>query len=216
MSDISDIPSSPPTFSIEAHSSPRLPPIQSSFFPPQTSNRGPQPPSRSLYSASEGADALLLAAALDVEESDKDDVGVVGMKDGSIELDAQTQLEGHLAFLADDLLSDDGIDEETDWEDYFPSVPVVASNDSSERCDINAMEIDDLPNQKPRRQRGPRRSTIRAWGSFSSTSHAKHKLIRILKGDGSGAGFILWKLEEYVDSVGSLDWDIACFRCRLC
>ena len=93
-----------------------------------------------MYSASEGADALLLA---DAEESDKDNVGVVGMKDGSIELDAQTELKGHLAFLADNLLSDDGIDEEIDWEDYFSSVPVVASNDSSEISDINAMEMDD-------------------------------------------------------------------------
>lgn len=43
------------------------------------------------------------------------------------------------------------------------------------------MEIDDLSNQKPRCQQGPRRSTI--WGSSCSTSHAKYKLINIFKGE---------------------------------
>lgn len=113
MLDISDILSSPPAFSIKAHLSPCLPPIRSSFFPPETLNQEPQPLSRSLYSALEIANALLLAAALDVEESDKNNIGVVGIKDGSIKLDAQIKLKRHLTFLADNLLSDDGIDKET-------------------------------------------------------------------------------------------------------
>lgn len=99
MSDISVIPSSSPAFLIATHLSPRLLPIPSSFFPPQTSNQELQPPFRSLYS--EIADALLLAAALDIEESDKNDVEEVGIED---ELNTQTEFEGHFVFLIEDLL----------------------------------------------------------------------------------------------------------------
>lgn len=177
ISDISDIPSFPSAFSIKAHLSPCLLSIQSFLFPLQTSNQKTQLPVKSLYSALEGTDALLFAAALDAEESDKDNVGVVGIGDDSIELDAQTELKERLAFLAKDLLSDNNIDKETDGEDYFLFVPVCNSKGS----DINAMEIDDLPNQKPYHQQGPRCSTIQS--SFCSTSHAKHKLINILKSE---------------------------------
>ena len=104
MSDILDIPSFPPAFSIKTYSSPHLSPIQNSFFLPQTSNQELQPLSRSLYSASEGVDALLFVTALDVEKDDKDNVGIVNIKDGSIELDAQIEFERHLAFLANDLV----------------------------------------------------------------------------------------------------------------
>lgn len=90
-----------------------------------------------MYSALEEVNALLPTAALNAKESDKNNVGVVGMKDGSIKLNAQTELKKHLAVLADNLLWDNSIDKKTDLEDYFLSVFVVASNDSSKRSDIN-------------------------------------------------------------------------------
>lgn len=65
------------------------------------------------------------------EESDKDDIGMVGIGNGSTELDAQTELEGHFAFLAEDLFSDESLEEDTNWEDYFPTDngrPVVGSD----------------------------------------------------------------------------------------
>lgn len=108
MLDILDIPFSSPAFSIVAHSSPRLPPIPSSFFLSQISNQEFQTPFRSLYS--ERTDTLLLATALDVEASDIDDVEEVGMED---ELNTQTELERHFAFLTEDLLLDDSIDKKT-------------------------------------------------------------------------------------------------------
>lgn len=67
-----------------------------------------------MYSALEIIDALLLIAALDLEESDKDNFGVVDMKNGFIELDAQIELKRHSAFLADNPFLDNGIDKKPD------------------------------------------------------------------------------------------------------
>lgn len=65
------------------------------------------------------------------------------MENGFMELDAQTELKGHLVFLAEDLFSNSNIDKETDWGDYFLSVPICSSKES----DINVIEIDELPNK---------------------------------------------------------------------
>ena len=123
LSNIPDIPSSPPAFPIKAHSSPQLPPIRR-FSIPQTSNRARQPQSTSFYSTSfrntpERADALLFAAFQAAEESDKDDIGMVGIGNGSIELDAQTELKRNFAFLAEDFFSDESLEEDTNWKTIF-------------------------------------------------------------------------------------------------
>lgn len=39
---------------------------------------------------------------------------------------------------------DNGIDKKTDWEAYFPFIPIC----SSEKSEINPIEIDHLSNQK--------------------------------------------------------------------
>lgn len=97
-----------------------------------------------MYSASEETDALLLPATLNTEKSDKKNVRVVGMGDGSLELDTQIEFKEHLAFLVEDLFLDNGIDKKTDWEAYFPFIPIC----SSEKSEINTIKIDHLLNQK--------------------------------------------------------------------
>lgn len=74
---------------------------------------------------------MLLATLLDIKESYKDNIEIIGMKDGSIKLDSQTNLKKHLAFLADNLFLNNSMDKKTDRKDYFLFIPVVASNDSS-------------------------------------------------------------------------------------
>lgn len=71
-------------------------------------------PFKSLYSASKRANALLFVAILDIEESDKEDIRVIGINNGSIKLDTQTKLEKYLIFLANNLFLDNGIDKKTD------------------------------------------------------------------------------------------------------
>lgn len=70
------------------------------------------------------------------------------MKNGSIELDTQIEFERYLVFLVDKFFLDNSIDKKTNWKDYFPSVFIVASNDSSKKSDINAIKMDELLNQK--------------------------------------------------------------------
>lgn len=72
------------------------------------------------------------------------------MKNSSIELDIQKELEGYFAFLEEDILSDESLEEDIDWEDYFSTtVSVVSINNSSkESDDIDTIEINNLPNQK--------------------------------------------------------------------
>lgn len=83
---------------------------------------------------------------LDVKENDKDNIKVIGIKDGSKELNGQTKLKKHLVFLANNLLLNNSIIKKTDSEDYFLFVSVIASNNNSEKSNINVMEMNDLPN----------------------------------------------------------------------
>lgn len=93
----------------------------------------------------EKVDALSLATTHNTEENDKDNIKDVGIKN---ELNAQTKLESHFAFLAKDVFFANYIDKKTDWENYFLPIFIAATNDSSERSDNNTMEIDNILNQK--------------------------------------------------------------------
>lgn len=77
-----------------------------------------------------------------------------------------------------DLLSDDNSDQDSDWEDFLQNINSFAkdscleSNDEEDHIDID--------NHQPTTRQ---RQSIRASAAISSTTHAKQKLVRILRGD---------------------------------
>ncbi|MCJ1348515.1 hypothetical protein MMC31_006747, partial [Peltigera leucophlebia] len=79
------------------------------------------------------------------KESDKDDIGTVSIGNDFMELDAQTKLEGHFAFLAEDLFFDKDLEENTNWEDCFltdnGNSAVVSDNSLKESDNNNKMDI---------------------------------------------------------------------------
>lgn len=68
---------------------------------------------KSLYSILKKVDALLLATALNVENSKKDNIRVVNMQDSFIKLDTQKKLEKDFVFLVEDFFLKNNIDKKT-------------------------------------------------------------------------------------------------------
>lgn len=64
------------------------------------------------YNISNGEDTLLLAAALNGEKSDKNNIGMIGMKNDFIKLDTQ-KLEEHFVLLKEDIFLDKSLKKDT-------------------------------------------------------------------------------------------------------
>lgn len=177
-SPISELPSSPPippssllpSSPLRSQISPQSPTMQQ-FLPPQTPTFRRPYLTSALIKPSEGADALLLEACQLAEASDVEDSQSVPPNDFA-------EVERNRAFLDEDLLLDDSSDQDSDWEDFLQNTNGFAKDSCSESNDEeDHMDID---NHQPKTCQ---RRSIRAPAAISSTTHAKQKLVRILRGN---------------------------------